>query len=71
MKTYIGWFFGQNVGNREDGGAREKARTKNLDFYQQVPGPSKPWHVREARLERDKQRVTLFIRCDDGMAWAD
>jgi hypothetical protein len=38
---------------------------RDIELYQQVLGLSKPWQVREVKLELDKQRVTVRIECDD------
>lgn len=44
---------------------------RDIELYQQVLGLSKPWQVREVKLELDKQRVTVRIECDDDVIWGD
>lgn len=44
---------------------------KDTDLYQQVLGLSKPWRVKDVKLELALKRVTVMIECEQGVRWGD
>ena len=44
---------------------------KDTQLYEQLLGLSKPWLVSQVELELEHSRITVHVKCDEGVVWGD
>ena len=44
---------------------------KDTQLYEQRLGLSKPWSVARVDLELEDSRITVHVKCEQGVVWGD